>query len=381
MSCQPHVDKLVDTPSEVVSCTFVNSNVSASPNNSTRSATGIPVVTHDVWGCLRREGGNKDEYDLYHRVKDNRRDTFIIGRNKALSDIVVSNKLVSSKHCQVYCDYSEVRLRIFVEDCSVNGTFINDSLTRLSKGERTELLSGDIIYLYNPRVPDTELVKACAFSFINIRDRRVACREIGLAPTATSVTQSISDETGVYTGPGMRHIEDFYIIGKQIGQGVSGQVCYCVNRMTNHPCAVKIIDTRNYVLAGPGVSIDDVKEEAEIMKQFDHPNIIKVLDTFQSPQAIYIVMELVKGGDLFDRIVVRGKYTEDLARKVMMQLFSAVHCLHKRGIIHRDLKPENVLLVDADNDVNVKITDFGLAKKASCEGLKTFCGTPQVFYI
>ena len=114
------------------------------------------------------------------------------------------------------------------------------------------------------------------------------------------------------------------------------------------------------------------------MKQFDHQNIIKVLDTFQSAQAIYIVMELVKGGDLFDRIVVRGKYTEDLARKVMLQLFSAVHCLHQRGVIHRDLKPENVLLVDADNDVHVKITDFGLAKKASCEGLKTFCGTPQV---
>lgn len=73
------------------------------------------------------------------------------------------------------------------------------------------------------------------------------------------------------------------------------------------------------------------------------------------------------------------RYTEESAREVMKKLLSAVSYLHANNIIHRDLKPENILLVSADNDTNIMLTDFGLAKKANQEGLKTFCGTPQYF--
>ena len=90
-------------------------------------------------------------------------------------------------------------------------------------------------------------------------------------------------------------------------------------------------------------------------------------------------MELVRGGDLFDRIVEKGKYTEGEARLVMQKVLSAVKYLHSKDIIHRDLKPENILLMEPNNDTEVKITDFGLAKRTNQEGLKTFCGTPQYF--
>ncbi|CAE7354654.1 Camk4, partial [Symbiodinium microadriaticum] len=82
---------------------------------------------------------------------------------------------------------------------------------------------------------------------------------------------------------------------------------------------------------------------------------------------------------LFDRIIERGRYPEAAARDVMRMLLRAVQYLHDNGIVHRDLKPENILLVDHSLTSQVKITDFGLAKRASREGLKTFCGTPQYF--
>ena len=90
-------------------------------------------------------------------------------------------------------------------------------------------------------------------------------------------------------------------------------------------------------------------------------------------------MELMRGGDLFERIVERGRYDEATARAVMSKILSAVEYLHIKEIIHRDLKPENILLLDPHDDTNIKITDFGLAKRANHEGLKTFCGTPQYF--
>jgi serine/threonine protein kinase len=77
--------------------------------------------------------------------------------------------------------------------------------------------------------------------------------------------------------------------------------------------------------------------------------------------------------------MVRNRYSEDSAREVMKKLLSAVSYLHANNIIHRDLKPENILLVSASSDTDVILTDFGLAKRANQEGLKTFCGTPQYF--
>jgi len=108
--------------------------------------------------------------------------------------------------------------------------------------------------------------------------------------------------------------------------------------------------------------------------------VVKLFDVFVAPgKAIYLVMELIRGGDLFDRIVERERYTEVHARRLFRRILSAVHYLHEqRGVVHRDLKPENILVVDRRSDVDIKLTDFGLAKNLE-DGLKTFCGTPQYF--
>jgi serine/threonine protein kinase len=196
-------------------------------------------------------------------VKDGRRDTCIVGRSKG-SDITVEDKRVSSQHCMVYCDYEEARLRVFVEDTSVNGTFINDSLTRLHKGKRMELKTGDEIFLINPRNGSED--NNTSFLYVNLRDRLFVQRTIG----------SALDSTGrVVTEAGHHHVEDFYVIGDQLGSGMCGQVHMCINRLTGEHCAVKIIDTRKFILT-PGLSPSELREEAEMMRMLDHPNIIRI---------------------------------------------------------------------------------------------------------
>ena len=105
-----------------------------------------------------------------------------------------------------------------------------------------------------------------------------------------------------------------------------------------------------------------IQAEATILRSLDHPYVVKLFDMYIAPgKAIYLVMELIKGGDLFDRIVEKEVYTEVQARRLFRRILNAVHYLHEEcGIVHRDLKPENILVVDRRNDVNIKLTDFGL---------------------
>ena len=318
------------------------------------------VSSNQSWGMLFCKGDSK-QYYLNHRVKDGYKDRYVIGRN-ASCDIQVHDKRISSTHCYIYCDYEESRMRVFIEDTSVNGTYVNDSLSRLHKNERIQLKSGDDLYLMNPRnVCCEDGNKQAAFMFVNMRERLMAQRAVGVAPTI------LSDQ------PLVRHIEDDYVIGDEIGKGMSGVVCLCSHRTTGLQCAVKIIDTKKFGLT-PGLSPLELRDEAQIMKTLNHPNIIKIYDTYDINNVIYIVMELVRGGDLFDSIVIKGKYTETEARAVMIQIFEAVQYLHHNDIIHRDLKPENILLmaqsaIDSNgNRSNIRITDFGLAKRATQEG-------------
>ena len=100
-----------------------------------------------------------------------------------------------------------------------------------------------------------------------------------------------------------------------------------------------------------------IQEEASILQSLDHPYIIiKLIDVFVHPKkkAVYLVMELVQGGDLFDRIIQKERYSEIDSRRVMRRLLAAIHYLHeKRDIVHRDLKPENILCVSRHDDVHV----------------------------
>ncbi|KAL7539507.1 hypothetical protein ACHAXR_009347 [Thalassiosira sp. AJA248-18] len=196
-------------------------------------------------------------------------------------------------------------------------------------------------------------------------------------------TQSSNDNNNANTR--RRRVEEEYDLRDLLGTGTCGEVRRAIHRRTGEERAVKIISIGGRGGgAGPGMSsekLSAIQAEAEILRSLDHPYVVKLFDMFITPgKAIYLVMELIRGGDLFDRIVERERYTEIQARRLFRRILTAVHYLHEeRDIVHRDLKPENILVVDRRSDVNIKLTDFGLAKNMTAEGLKTFCGTPQYF--
>mmetsp|Transcript_3532 Transcript_3532/g.2566 ORF Transcript_3532/g.2566 Transcript_3532/m.2566 type:complete len:143 (-) Transcript_3532:6-434(-) len=105
------------------------------------------------------------------------------------------------------------------------------------------------------------------------------------------------------------------------------------------------------------------KREIEVLKICQHPNVIRLLDVFENPEYIYIVLEYCAGGDLFHYLDKRDfKVTEDLARHIAHQIAAAIYYLHSYGIAHRDLKLENILMTDSTDQAELKLVDFGLSK-------------------
>jgi calcium/calmodulin-dependent protein kinase I len=139
--------------------------------------------------------------------------------------------------------------------------------------------------------------------------------------------------------------------------------------------AVKCID-RNGL---PEEDESSLRQEVEILRSLDHPNIVKLLDFFEEEKFFYVVLEFLPGGELFERIVKKSFYNEKEARDVVRTVCLGMKYCHDRGIAHRDLKPENLLLTTANDDAIVKIADFGFAKRSCGVGsslLETHCGTP-----
>lgn len=114
------------------------------------------------------------------------------------------------------------------------------------------------------------------------------------------------------------------------------------------------------------------------MKQIDHPNVVKLYDIFEDEKYLYIVMELLQGGELFDQILKKETFNEGEARDVVAPIFDALIYCHKLGIVHRDIKPENLLLTDKELGSGVmKVSDFGLARFVQEDTFATTtCGTP-----
>ena len=145
--------------------------------------------------------------------------------------------------------------------------------------------------------------------------------------------------------------------------------------------AMKIISKKNFSLVGTQANAfnQQIESECSILRALDHPCIIRLFEVFDTTQAVYIVMELVEGGELFDRVVAQGQLDEKTTKFLFRQMCLGVKYLHDRSITHRDLKPENVLLVQPEtNETIIKITDFGLSRFINETSLmKTFCGTPN----
>ncbi|XP_051142906.1 CBL-interacting protein kinase 32-like [Andrographis paniculata] len=166
-----------------------------------------------------------------------------------------------------------------------------------------------------------------------------------------------------------------YEVGRTIGEGTFAKVRFARDSETGQPVAIKILDKEKVL---KHKMAEQIRREISTMKLIKHPNVIQLHEVMASKTKIFIVLEYVTGGELFDKIVNHGRMREDEARKYFQQLINAVDYCHSRGVFHRDLKPENLLL---DAAGNLKVSDFGLSalsKQVGEDGLlHTACGTPN----
>lgn len=155
-------------------------------------------------------------------------------------------------------------------------------------------------------------------------------------------------------------LEDYFNFNTQkdvIGTGAFASVIKATTKDTHQVRAVKIL--RKEKISDK----EKFKAEIEILKKLDHPNVLKLFETFEDKRNVYLVTEICKGGEVFDRIIAKGRFTESEARKVFLDMVHAINYCHLNGICHRDLKPENFLYLDVDENSHIKLIDFGLARE------------------
>ncbi|KAG6589059.1 Calcium-dependent protein kinase 4, partial [Cucurbita argyrosperma subsp. sororia] len=182
-----------------------------------------------------------------------------------------------------------------------------------------------------------------------------------LSPTKKDFTMRKSAENQAYyvLGHKTANIRDLYTLGRKLGQGQFGTTYLCTEITTGIEYACKSISKRKLIAKE---DVEDVRREIQIMHHLaGHKNIVTIKGAYEDSLYVHIVMELCSGGELFDRIIHRGHYSERKAAELTRIIVGVVETCHSLGVMHRDLKPENFLLVNKDDDFSLKAIDFGLS--------------------
>lgn len=250
-----------------------------------------------------------------YRVVELTEQKYVFGRDENQVDIVLKEPQISSTHCRIeFCeDHAEQTGCAWVHDLSTNGTYINKN--KIGKGKKRMMFDGD------------ELV----FIQYAKKEKRTG-RERQKVSFIFYVIDADDDSK--------EGIEAKYDIRGSLGQGSFAVVKLGVQRATGRLVAVKEIDKQKYQVKSKDRKNNSIMNESEIMRQVDHKNIIKVFDVFDTPNTLYLVLEMAHGGELFHKILENKKLDEHHSRIVMTQLLDAIMYLHSKKIAHRDLKVE-----------------------------------------
>ncbi|KAH0466034.1 hypothetical protein IEQ34_006137 [Dendrobium chrysotoxum] len=192
----------------------------------------------------------------------------------------------------------------------------------------------------------------------------LARRHGSLKPNAASIPEGDEVELGLDKNFGFS--KQFFLkyeLGEEVGRGHFGYTSSAKvkkGEMKGEEVAVKVISKAKMTTA---ISIEDVRREVRILSSLtSHKNLVQFYDAYEDDDNVYIVMELCKGGELLDRILSRGgKYSEQDAKVVLIQILSVAAFCHLQGVVHRDLKPENFLFASKDENATLKVIDFGLS--------------------
>ncbi|XP_025870052.2 serine/threonine-protein kinase H2 [Vulpes vulpes] len=165
-----------------------------------------------------------------------------------------------------------------------------------------------------------------------------------------------------------------YDIKALIGTGNFSKVVRVEQKTTKKPFAIKVVETR--VREGR----EACDSELTILRRVSHQYIVQLVEIFEAQDRVYMVMELATGGELFDRLMTQGSFTEHDAVRILQMVADGIRYLHALRITHRDLKPENLLYYHPGAESKILITDFGLAHSGNKSGdwtMRTLCGTPE----
>ncbi|XP_066459774.1 serine/threonine-protein kinase Chk2 isoform X1 [Eleutherodactylus coqui] len=303
----------------------------------------VDEKSSNPWGRLWALGRGFVNHDCVN-------DEYIFGRDK-LCDYTFDRPIINQM--ERYKTYSKKHFRIFrevgpgpspvayIEDLSGNGTFLNAELI----GRRKTL----------PLMNNAEIA-------ISLPTNKVFL-----------FTDLLTDDQSIYP----IEFRQKYIMSKTIGSGACGEVKLAFEKSTCKKVAVKVINKRKFSLSSSCLDQSaSVETEIEILKKISHPCIIKIENFIDTDDCFYIVLELMEGGELFDRIL-KSRLKESTVKLYFYQILLAVQHLHDNGIIHRDLKLENVLLSSTNEECCIKVTDFGQSKILGETSLmRTLCGTP-----
>lgn len=296
-----------------------------------------------IWGRLYAK-------NLKFATLDLRNEEFKAGRHEE-NDLYIDKELlpenifhgISNVHFTITKNLSDLESPAYITDNSRNGTFVNG--IKIGKGNKVILKHKDVISLSHPR-----------FKAIVYRDEIMA-----------QIVNELPKE-----------IQQTYYVGRKLGSGACGIVHLVYNARTCESFAMKHIQ-KNLLTECSKPKTNDPKRvmnEVNIMKTLQHPCIIKMHEIINTPDAVYIILEYMKGGDLLTRIMKNKLLPDKIAKIFFLQLCFAVKYLHDRGITHRDLKPDNILLESKDDITVLKVSDFGLSKFVQNNTLmRTQCGT------
>ncbi|KAJ6797716.1 putative calcium-dependent protein kinase 2 [Iris pallida] len=180
------------------------------------------------------------------------------------------------------------------------------------------------------------------------------------ASTSSSLSVNLSSsQIGPILEKPMVSISSLFALEKELGRGQFGVTYLCTERGSGRRYACKSVSKRKLASRS---DVEDMRREVMILQHLTgQPNIVEFRGAYEDRQNVYLVMELCSGGELFDRIIAKGSYTERKAAAVCRDIVNVVHVCHFMGVMHRDLKPENFLLVSTHEDSPIKATDFGLS--------------------
>jgi len=174
-----------------------------------------------------------------------------------------------------------------------------------------------------------------------------------------------------------QNIEDYYEITNEVlGTGYFAVVKSGFNKTTREKVAIKCVDKSKVERE------ETLQNEIDILSKIDHDGVVRMYNIFETEETMFIVMELMEGGELYEEIIKRSLFSEQEASQILKQIVGALEYLHSLNVVHRDLKLENLLLKEKflpDQPIKVKIADFGLSKLYSGSMMHTACGTP--FYV